>query len=51
VWVGIDALGLDEGAPVRKLDLAGDTGLEGGLVGDVTDRFAESEPMRFLAVH
>jgi penicillin V acylase-like amidase (Ntn superfamily) len=51
VWARIDGLDLDAGAPVRKLDLAGDTGLEGGLVGDVTDRFAESQPMRFLAVH
>jgi choloylglycine hydrolase len=35
-------------APAHKLDLAGDTGLEGGLVGDVTGRFAESDTMQFL---
>lgn len=47
-WVRIDGLDLSEGAPVRKLDLVNDTGLEGGLVGDVTDEFIESPPMEFL---
>jgi choloylglycine hydrolase len=48
VWARLDQLDLSSDAPVRKLDLAGDTGLEGGLVGDVTGRFAESAPMEFL---
>jgi len=48
VWARLDGLALSEAAPVRKLDLVGDTGLEGGLVGDVTDRFAEAPPMQFL---
>lgn len=51
VWVRLGGLDLAEGAPQRKLDLAGDTGLEGGLVGEVTEQFFESQPMQFLAVH
>jgi choloylglycine hydrolase len=47
VWAWIEGLDLSEGAPVRKLDLAGDTGLDGGLAGNVTDRFVEADPMRF----
>ncbi len=50
VWVRLDGLDLSEGQPVRKLDLVADTGLEGGLVGDVTDRFHESEPMQFMRI-
>lgn len=50
VWVHLDGLDLSGGAPVWKLDLVGDTGLEGGLVGDVTDRFVESERMEFMRV-
>ncbi|MFI7347205.1 linear amide C-N hydrolase [Streptomyces sp. NPDC049936] len=48
VWARVSGLDLSEGAPALKLDLAGDTGLEGGLVGDVTDRFTQAPPMRFL---
>ncbi len=48
VWVTIDALDLSEGAPVRRLDLAADRGLEGGLAGDVSAAFADAEPLRFL---
>jgi len=48
VWARMSGLDLSEGAPSLKLDLADDTGLEGGLVGDVTDRFTEAPPMRFL---
>jgi hypothetical protein len=33
---------LFEGASARKLNRAADTGLEGGLVGDVTGRFEEA---------
>lgn len=50
VWVRLDGLDLSEGQPARKLDLVGDTGLEGGLVGDVTDRFHESKPMEFMRI-
>lgn len=48
VWVRLDGLDLSEGAPTRKLDLVADTGLEGGLVGDVTDAFAETPAMQFM---
>lgn len=49
VWARLSGLDLSVGAPVRKLELADDTGLEGGLVGDVTDRFAEAPPIQFLS--
>jgi choloylglycine hydrolase len=48
VWAHLDDVDLTPGAPVRRLDLVADHGLEGGLVGDVTDRFEPSEPMSFL---
>lgn len=48
VWARLSGLELSEGGPARKLDLVADTGLEGGLVGDVTDRFVEAPPMQFL---
>ncbi|MFI8093602.1 linear amide C-N hydrolase [Streptomyces sp. NPDC086080] len=48
VWARMSGLDLSDGAPALKLDLAHDTGLTGGLVGDVTDRFTPAPPMRFL---
>lgn len=48
VWVRMSGLDLSDGAPALKLDLAGDTGLEGGLVGDVTGSFTQAPPMSFL---
>jgi penicillin V acylase-like amidase (Ntn superfamily) len=48
VWVRLDNLDLSEGAPTRRLDLVADTGLEGGLVGEVSGQFEESAPMEFL---
>lgn len=48
VWARLDGLDLSEGAPVRTLDLVADTGLEGGLVGEVSPHFEVSEPMEFL---
>ncbi|WP_347238307.1 linear amide C-N hydrolase [Dietzia sp. B19] len=48
VWVRLDGLDLSEGAPVRKLDLVADTGLEGGLVGEVSAHFEATAPMEFL---
>ncbi|MGN5239289.1 linear amide C-N hydrolase [Rhodococcus sp. SJ-3] len=50
VWVDLDDLNFDEGAPARKLDLLGDTALEGGLVGEVSNRFEESSPLQFLTL-
>lgn len=48
VWVRLDHLDLSEGAPARRLDLVADTGLEGGLTGEVSGRFEAHEPMEFL---
>lgn len=50
VWVELDWLDLSPGAPVRRLDLVDDRGLEGGLVGEVGDRFAEAAPLEFVPV-
>lgn len=50
VWVRLSALDLSDGAPARKLELVADTGLEGGLVGDVSDRFEVAVAMRFQPV-
>ncbi|MGX6511607.1 linear amide C-N hydrolase [Rhodococcus sp. SJ-2] len=50
VWVDLDDLNFGEGAPARKLDLLGDTALEGGLAGSVSDRFEESHPLQFLTL-
>jgi len=44
VWARLDGLGLAEGAPARKLDLAAGS----GLVGDVTDHFVQTEPFQFM---
>ncbi|EME23625.1 linear amide C-N hydrolase [Rhodococcus triatomae] len=48
VWVDLDELDFGEGAPAGKLDLMGDVALEGGLVGNVSGRFEETAPLRFL---
>ncbi|MFD6896418.1 linear amide C-N hydrolase [Rhodococcus sp. NPDC060086] len=50
VWVDLDDLNFDEGAPAGRLDLLGDTALEGGLVGQVSNHFAESGPLQFLTL-
>lgn len=50
MWVRLSALDLSDGAPARKLELVADTGLEGGLVGDVSDRFEVAVAMRFQPV-
>ncbi|MFD6857588.1 linear amide C-N hydrolase [Rhodococcus sp. NPDC060090] len=50
VWVDLDVLNFDEGAPAGRLDLLGDTALEGGLVGQVSNHFAESGPLQFLTL-
>ncbi|GAB2661426.1 linear amide C-N hydrolase [Prescottella soli] len=48
VWVNLAELDFGEGASARKLDLIGDTALEGGLGGNVTGRFTDTAPMQFL---
>lgn len=48
LWVNLAELDFSEGSSARKLDLIGDTALEGGLGGNVTSRFTETAPMQFL---
>lgn len=48
VWVRLDSLDLSEGAPTLKLDLVGDTSLEHGLAGDVTDQFTDQGALNTL---
>ena len=48
IWMRLDGIDLAEGAPVRKLDLVHDLGLEGGLIGDVTEAFTAAAPMQFM---
>lgn len=50
VWVNLGEIDFAEGAPAGKLDLLGDTALEGGLAGNVTGRFAETAPLQFLTL-
>ena len=50
VWVDFDKLDFNEGAPAGKVDLMGDTSLEGGLAGNVSRRFEETPPMQFLTL-
>lgn len=50
VWVDLDKLNFSEGAPAGKLDLMGDTSLEGGLAGNVSRRFEKTAAMQFLTL-
>lgn len=50
VWVDLQDLDFSEGASARKLDLLGDTAVEGGLVGNVSNRFENSDPLTFIAL-
>ncbi|KHJ74122.1 hypothetical protein QR64_03270 [Rhodococcus sp. Chr-9] len=50
VWVDLSDLDLSEGVPAGKLDLLGDTALEGGLAGNVCGRFEKSDPLTFIAM-
>lgn len=50
VWVDLDKLNFNEGAPAGKLDLMGDTSLEGGLAGNVSRRFEKTTAMQFLTL-
>ncbi|ERB55128.1 hypothetical protein N806_28810 [Rhodococcus sp. P27] len=46
----LDKLNFNEGAPAGKLDLMGDTSLEGGLAGNVSRRFEKTAAMKFLTL-
>lgn len=49
VWVDLDKLDFDEGAPELKLDLHSRLSLEGGIAGQVSDEFTDHGPLRFLS--
>jgi penicillin V acylase-like amidase (Ntn superfamily) len=49
VWVDLDEIDFSEGASARKLDLTADTALEDGLVGNVTDKCTDTDPLQFLS--
>lgn len=50
VWVDLDKLDFSAGRPQAKLDLVGRLALEGGLAGEVSDRFEDTDDMTFLSV-
>ena len=50
VWVDLADLDFSEGSPQLKLDLQSKLTLEGGIAGDVSDKFEDSGPMNFLSL-
>lgn len=50
VWVDLAEVDFAATAQARRLELTADAALEGGLVGNVTTKFAASTPMQFLTL-
>ncbi|MGB0119454.1 MAG: linear amide C-N hydrolase [Solirubrobacterales bacterium] len=50
VWVDLADLDFSEGSPQLKLDLISQLALEGGLAGNVSQRFEDKGPMTFLSL-
>ncbi|MGA7396142.1 MAG: linear amide C-N hydrolase, partial [Solirubrobacterales bacterium] len=50
VWVDLADLDFSEGSPQLKLDLISELALEGGLAGNVSERFEDKGPMTFLSL-
>ncbi|MDV6307901.1 linear amide C-N hydrolase [Gordonia amicalis] len=50
VWVDLADLDFSEGSPQLKLDLCGPLAVEGGLAGNVSDKFEDDGPMTFLSL-
>lgn len=50
VWVNLDDLDFSEGSGQLKIDLTSDLALEGGLAGNVSDKFEDKGPMTFLSL-
>lgn len=50
VWVDLDDMDFSEGSGELKLDLIGEHSLEGGLAGNVSDKFEDKGPMTFLSL-
>ena len=50
VWVDLDDLDFSAGSPQLKLDLIGELAVQGGIAGNVADKFADKGPMTFLSL-
>ncbi len=50
VWVDLADLDFTEGSPQLKLDLIGELAVQGGIAGNVSDRFEDKGPMTFLSL-
>ncbi|WP_395309491.1 linear amide C-N hydrolase [Mycobacterium sp. AMU20-3851] len=50
VWVDLADLDFAEGSPQLKLDLIGELAVQGGIAGNVSDRFEDKGPMTFLSL-
>lgn len=50
VWVDLVDLDFTEGSPQLKLDLIGGLAVQGGIAGNVSDRFEDKGPMTFLSL-
>ncbi|OKH82174.1 choloylglycine hydrolase [Mycobacterium sp. ST-F2] len=50
VWVDLADLDFGEGSPQLKLDLISDLAVEGGIAGNVADKFEDAGPMTFLSL-
>ncbi|WP_396921985.1 linear amide C-N hydrolase [Mycolicibacterium sp.] len=50
VWVDLADLDFSAGSPQLKLDLIGKLAIEGGIAGNVADKFDDNGPMTFLSM-
>ncbi|MCV7301205.1 linear amide C-N hydrolase [Mycobacterium barrassiae] len=50
VWVDFDDLDFSEGSPQLKLDLVSELAVQGGIAGNVADKFVDKGPMTFLSL-
>lgn len=50
VWVDLADLDFSEGSPQLKLDLIGELAVQGGIAGNVADKFEDKGPMTFLSL-
>lgn len=50
VWADLADLDFSAGSPQLKLDLQSDLTVQGGIAGNVADKFADKGPMTFLSI-
>jgi choloylglycine hydrolase len=50
VWVDLADLDFSVGSPQLKLDLIGELAVQGGIAGNVADKFEDKGPMTFLSL-